>query len=228
MSLRGVLSNLVSAVSGNLTFTSTAQRITGDMSNATMANRLMFQNSVTNGATQINAIPNGTSQTSLMRLMNNSDPTNSSAVVAYVDAARVGFDSGIVGSGSYLRWTAYAGGSERLGIDPTTGFVTVSSGALGRGTPVTKTADFTLAATENWIINNKSGSSCTVTLPAASSWTGREVTIKTIQAQTVVSASSNVVPLAGGAAGTAILAATAGKWATLVSDGTNWVIMAGN
>ncbi|WP_176479108.1 hypothetical protein [Mesorhizobium sp. WSM3860] len=49
--------------------------------------------------------------------------------------------------------------------------------------------------------------------------------IKTIQAQTVVSASSNVVPLAGGAAGTAILAATARKWATLVSDGTNWVIM---
>ena len=52
--------------------------------------------------------------------------------------------------------------------------------------------------------------------------------IKTIQAQTVVSASSNVVPLVGGAAGTAILAATAGKWATLVSDGTNWVIMQGN
>ena len=29
----------------------------------------------------------------------------------------------------------------------------------------------------------------------------------------------------GGAAGTAILPATVGKWATLVSDGTNWIIM---
>lgn len=30
------------------------------------------------------------------------------------------------------------------------------------------------------------------------------------------------------AAGTAILAATAGKWCELVYDGTNWVIMAAN
>jgi hypothetical protein len=52
--------------------------------------------------------------------------------------------------------------------------------------------------------------------------------LKTTQAQTVDSASSNVVPLAGGAAGTAILTATAGKYAELVSDGTNWVIMSAN
>lgn len=97
-------------------------------------------------------------------------------------------------------------------------------GSFGRGAPVTKTGNFNLAATENWLICNGAGT-ITVTLPAASSWTGREVMIKTIAAQTVVSASSNVVPLTGGAAGTAILAATAGKWATLVSDGTNWVIM---
>lgn len=101
------------------------------------------------------------------------------------------------------------------------------SGSLGRNAPVTKTANFTVAATENWLINNKSGSSCTVTLPAASSFPGREIMIKTIQAQTTVSASSNVVPLGGGAAGTAILSANAGRWATLVSDGTNWIIMAG-
>jgi hypothetical protein len=98
------------------------------------------------------------------------------------------------------------------------------NGSFGRGAPVTKTNNFTLADTENWIICNGAGS-ITVTFPAASSWTGREVMIKTIAAQTVVSASSNVVPLAGGAAGTAILAASAGAWATLVSDGTNWIIM---
>lgn len=94
--------------------------------------------------------------------------------------------------------------------------------------PVTETGDFSVADTENWLINNKSGSACTVTLPSAASYTGRCITIKTIQAQQVNSASSNVVPLAGGAAGTAILTATAGKWAMLVSDGTNWEIMAGN
>lgn len=100
---------------------------------------------------------------------------------------------------------------------------------LGTGlvAPVTKTADFTLGANENEVICNGSAT-ITVTLPAASGWVGRKVRIKTIAAFTVVSASSDVVPLAGGAAGTAILAATAGKWAELVSDGTNWVVMAGN
>lgn len=100
-------------------------------------------------------------------------------------------------------------------------------GNAARGAPITKTANFTVADTENWLINNKSGSSCTVTLPAAASYVGREIMIKTIQAQTTVSASSNVVPLGGGAAGTAILSANAGRWATLVSNGTNWEIMAG-
>ncbi len=100
---------------------------------------------------------------------------------------------------------------------------------LGTGlvAPVTKTADFTLGANENEVICNGSAS-ISSTLPAASGWIGRKVRIKTIAAFTVVSASSNVVPLAGGAAGTAILSATAGKWAELVSDGTNWIVMAGN
>lgn len=91
--------------------------------------------------------------------------------------------------------------------------------------PVTKTADFTVADNETWIINNKSGSTCTVTLPTASAWSGRYITFKNLQAQTLVSASSNVVLIDSAAAGTAILLAVVGNWATMVSDGTNWVIM---
>lgn len=91
-------------------------------------------------------------------------------------------------------------------------------------TPVTKTADFSVASGEKWIINNKAGSSCVVTLPTASDNVGRELHLQNYQAQTLVSASSNVIPLAGGAAGTAILGAVAGANATLVSDGTNWVL----
>ena len=95
----------------------------------------------------------------------------------------------------------------------------------GVGAPVTKTADFTVADGDIWYINNKSGSTCTVTLPAASSWTGRTLTFKNMQAQTLVSASSNVVPIDSTSAGTAILLAVVGNWATMVSDGTNWIIM---
>jgi hypothetical protein len=96
---------------------------------------------------------------------------------------------------------------------------------MGVGAPVTKTADFTVANGEIWFINNKSGSTCTVTLPAASSWSGRTLVFKNLQAQTLVSASSNVVPIDSTTAGTAILLAVVGNWATMVSDGTNWVIM---
>jgi len=96
--------------------------------------------------------------------------------------------------------------------------------ANASGAPVTKVADFTVAAGETWIINNKAGSSCTATLPTASTNVGRVLHFQNYQGQTLVSASSNVVPLAGGAAGTSILLNVAGDTATLVSDGTNWVM----
>ena len=94
----------------------------------------------------------------------------------------------------------------------------------GVSAPVTKTADFTVAATDLWLINNKSASACTVTLPTASSYSGRVLHFQNYQTQTVISASSNVVPLTGGAASTSILLASSGDSATLVSDGTNWLI----
>ena len=96
--------------------------------------------------------------------------------------------------------------------------------ANSEGPPVTKTANFSVAVGETWIINNKSGSTCTATLPAAASYSGRKLFFQNYQAQLLVSASSNVVPLIGGAAGTAILAAVAGETCTLVSDGTNWIM----
>lgn len=115
---------------------------------------------------------------------------------------------------------------EALQVQPIVdvGLITASIAALSSA-PVTKTADFTVAANETWLINNKSGSTCTVTLPSASAYSGRYLTFKNLQAQTLVSASSNVVLIDSAAAGTAILLAVVGNWATMVSDGTNWVIM---
>jgi hypothetical protein len=90
--------------------------------------------------------------------------------------------------------------------------------------PVIKTADFTVASGELWIINDKSGSTCTVTLPTASVYAGRTLNFQNYQDQSLVSASSDVIPQGGGSAGSAILTNVAGNWATLVSNGTNWVI----
>ena len=99
---------------------------------------------------------------------------------------------------------------------------------LGEASAPATTTDATYTVTTAlWVVVNYAGT-CTVTLPAAASFTGRYITIKTITANTVVSNASNVLPIDSASAGTAILAATAGKWARLVSNGTNWVIMEAN
>ena len=98
------------------------------------------------------------------------------------------------------------------------------TGSFGRGNPAVKTANFTLAGTENWIICNGAGT-ISITLPTPSTCDGREFGIKTVSPQLVNSASANVIAIGGGAAGTAILPATSGAWAILVSDGASWNIM---
>jgi len=98
---------------------------------------------------------------------------------------------------------------------------------VGGTGPGTQTGNYTVQTFDASLIFN-GGAGITVTLPSASITRGRQILMKTIAAFTVVSASGNVVPLAGGGAGTAILAAVAGRWALLESDGTNWVIMAAN
>jgi hypothetical protein len=67
------------SVSGNLAFTGTGNRITGDFSNTTDANRVFFQSSTVNGITLVSAIPNGTNQVAGFTGFNNSDPTNSAS-----------------------------------------------------------------------------------------------------------------------------------------------------
>jgi hypothetical protein len=111
------------------------------------------------------------------------------------------------------------------------GSVAVSGALTGTqldlNAPVSKTASFTLGATENFVICNGASANVTVTFPTASANTGRVVWFKNLSATyTVISASSNVKPINSGTAGTAILAATAGAWAMLVCDGTDWVVMA--
>ena len=111
-----------------------------------------------------------------------------------------------------------------IAITNGTGSISVATnGTITTNAPVTKTADFSVASTDTWLINNKTGSTCTVTLPSPSTNTGRVLYFINYQNQLLVSASSNVVSRSGGAAGTAILDNVAGNWATIVSDGTSWV-----
>lgn len=89
---------------------------------------------------------------------------------------------------------------------------------------LTASSTYTVAATDVDIVANRA-TTITFTMPDPTEWLGRVITIKTIQAQAVVSASANVVPVDSATPGTAILPATAGASVTCKCDGTNWVIM---
>lgn len=69
---------------------------------------------------------------------------------------------------------------------------------------------------------------CTLTLLSASLYPGQTLIVKNVTANSVVSATNNVYPLGSNTLGTAILAAVAGRWAMLQSDGANWRIMMAN
>lgn len=117
--------------------------------------------------------------------------------------------------------TATAGGT-------ITGGAAVLSSYLLQPAPTTVTGatHAMVTADVSLIFNRAAGVTVTLQNPAA--FPGRWLHMKNIAAGAVVSASSNVAPIDSATPGTAILAATAGKWALLQSDGTSWVIMAAN
>lgn len=102
----------------NLTFTGTGNRIAGDFSNSTIANRVMFQTSTVNSNTIIGAIANGTGTNSQFTAFSGSDPANASTTVMQV-APFTGSNiiAGQTGTGTFLPMTFYTGGSERMRID---------------------------------------------------------------------------------------------------------------
>jgi hypothetical protein len=113
-------------LSGNLQFLGSSQRITGDFSNATAANRVLFQSSTANGFTAVSVIPNGTSTSAFLQTINNSDPTNASTMQIAASVSESQLSASRTGTGTFLPMTFYTGGSERVRVD--------TSGNVGIGT----------------------------------------------------------------------------------------------
>jgi hypothetical protein len=135
-------------LSGNLNFSGTGRRITGDFSNSTIANRVAFQTSTVNGSTSLVVIPNGTGNNGQINFFSSSDPANSSvlSILNSSVASESRFQSGITGTGTYLPMTFYTGGSEAMRIhisrgisindttDPGAGNLRLGTGNLVVGT----------------------------------------------------------------------------------------------
>lgn len=115
--------------SGDIVLSGSGKRITGDFSNATLANRVIFQTSTANGQTSIGVLPNGTSTSTNLSLFGGADTANASIAQIVNTGDESSFRSNVTGTGTYLPMTFYTGGTERMRID-TSGNVLVDGNNL--------------------------------------------------------------------------------------------------
>ncbi len=101
---------------GYLQFSQPGQKIIGDFSHATHANRVAFQTSTVNGNTGIPIIPNGTATTAGIFATNTSNITNFSYIQVAANAADMRLISSKIGTGSFLPLTFYTSDIEQLRI----------------------------------------------------------------------------------------------------------------
>jgi hypothetical protein len=165
------------SISGNLTLSGSAKRIIGDFSNATRANRVSFQTSTTNGATGINAIPNGTSTVSSFIAYGVSDPDNSSFAQFYADdSSHVGVNSGKTGTGTTLPFVVQMNSSTVFTVG-TTGEITTVSAITNKVSVITSAGAVSVGASDYIVVINKTvGEATTVNLPVGVA--GRYIVIK--------------------------------------------------
>ena len=116
--------------SGNLNLSGTGQRITGDFTNATIANRLAFQSSTSNTNTTLTILPNGSGTASGIAFYNSSDPTNAAFISQYVNSTSAVLAVPKTGTGSYVPLIFQTGGAETMRID-TSGNVGIATSSPG-------------------------------------------------------------------------------------------------
>jgi hypothetical protein len=120
------------AIGGNLDFSGTDRRITGNMSDATFSNRLALQSNVTNGQTLPFLLPNGTATGSGWILANTSDADNAGYLalicnnsIATIQAARTG-----TGTAVPLTFATGSGATEAMRIDTSQRVIIGATAAL--------------------------------------------------------------------------------------------------
>lgn len=116
---------------GGLSITGSGRRITGDMSNAAVASRLLFQTSTVNGATSISGVPNGTSSIAVISVFSAAAAANCSFAALYTDGIGSYVSSDRLGTGAYLPLIFTAGGTERSRITATGEILVGTSSTAG-------------------------------------------------------------------------------------------------
>ena len=133
----------------NLTFTGTGNRITGDFSNATSANRVTFQSSTTNGNTIVQAMPNGTAIQTQIALFTDSALTNGNFGDITLNNSEFRLRTIALGTGTAVPMTFSIAGSERMRID-TSGNLLVGTTTATGGRIVSEANSFNTSGADNW------------------------------------------------------------------------------
>jgi hypothetical protein len=121
--------------SGNLTFTGTANRITGDFTNATLASRVAFQTSTANSTSVVGVLPSGTGTVSSFNLFGNSDTTaNAPYTILSQTGGKTRLEAGRIGSGTYGDMELWTGGTKAFYINNANGVYTTAGLNVAEGT----------------------------------------------------------------------------------------------
>lgn len=168
---------------GNLTFTGTANRITGDFSNATFSNRVAFQTSTADSNTVVGVLPNGTATGGAYQVYNNSTPTNAGLASLEASSSAVTLASSIRGSGTYLPMAFNVNGTESLRL-LTTGAISFGSSGTGYGTSGQVLTSQGSGAAPTWTTN---GAGSVTSITAGTGLSGGTITTSgTISINTAV------------------------------------------
>ncbi len=120
-------------VAGNINFTGTGRRITGDFSNVAVNNRVMFQTSTSNANTVVQALPNGSGPGGFFGALNSSDTSNFSRLLMGISQTSASIESQAQGTGGVLPLTFWTNNAERLRIDSSGNVLVTSPAGLGYG-----------------------------------------------------------------------------------------------
>lgn len=128
----------------------TTPRITSDLSNATLANRLLFQSYIVNGDSTVGVIPNGTSTTGGWTAYNNSTPASATvAAILRATSAAAEIHAGSPAA-SYQPMDFYTNATRQVRID-TAGLVSLTTAlAIGANPSATGAGRFANTAQLSW------------------------------------------------------------------------------
>lgn len=99
--------------SGNMQFSNTGSVVSADLSNATIASRLAFQDKTAGNTTAVMAIPNGAGASAAWWAVNNSAPNAAAYAALGCDASAAYFDSNVTGAGTQIKLSLRIAGSEK-------------------------------------------------------------------------------------------------------------------